>query len=108
MEKFAFFPDEIIGSRILARQEYGYQVVRLCGDILDDLGSSSINLIDVGANIGVFSRQLKSLLGDKLLLFLKSGNCGLMISWLGNIHEGFDPLAFINIFFLINFFDLLR
>lgn len=58
--------DPIVGFTTLVNKSWDYQKIKNHLHIINQFEPGSYSLIDVGANVGLFSRQLKSALGKKL------------------------------------------
>ena len=62
-----FFPDKFIGRSLLFKQNFEPYLSQIIWHLVNQLGLTNISLFDVGANIGIFSRQMKNQLGDRLV-----------------------------------------
>jgi len=62
-----FFPDKFIGRNVLFNQNFEPCLSRTICQLVNQLGLTNLSLFDVGANIGIFSRQIKNQLGDRLV-----------------------------------------
>lgn len=58
--------DPIVGFTTLVNKSWDYQKIKNYLQIIANFEPGPYSLIDVGANVGLFSRQLKSALGKKL------------------------------------------